>query len=647
MEKEDFIRKQKSTKRGKNLKTLDFIEKIILLNYFHQNNLTSRYTVFTTGIWNLNPYHASYNNSNRILWDGACSAMLFMGLEDILAAEVYKHFLISNPLTQRSETTYIFIYKEPQPHIFMVPPPFYRSPAAIFFLVTNTQEDGTINLHANDFYIYCAFCMPLAVTVTNYQFFPPPDLTSYWNLDIISVFVRDDSSIIVKGMVDELEQTSTCASSPWAVEPDDVGKFKTQFMAQHCPTRMVLVQTVAAYFNFTKSLYYDAWQALNIQLGGTIMIHDEEFGVIPGNIFVSMGSMDIFYCAEEYMVKNSLSKVMDWVAPFDYWIWVLITATLVLSGILITVKYDSINICKLIRDKYFSNLTSLAREFLRQPAPDEKHVVTTMVAVVAFFLLLSYENYITCSLVAPMRRALLHSLRQLVDHGFQLNYPSNELFGANLEDVLGSIDDLSEAEEESTNVRNNKSHLHDEYLAQFCKNFAKELSNLGLENCLQDQMMFQPDIKKMLSQVIAGGKFAIIDLSRRGEFRFVMETALLEKKCYTVDTLSISPEFDKYSIQGQEKVGRLSSYLAVSGISWFWDGLYKSKYILLDIAKELKTVENLDSGMIILKDLELFLLVSVAMLSMTIVVFLMECHDAIGRFCKKMFQKLRHYVLTL
>ncbi|OXA49248.1 hypothetical protein Fcan01_15351 [Folsomia candida] len=424
-----------------------------------------------------------------------------MGIEGIPMETLFRDYLIDYPITLRSTTSYILIYRAQQPNLLSEPLTLYEYPAKVYILRVTIQPNGAIQPSLYYLHVYCALCRVPLVLIEDFQ--PLPQLNPYWDVDNVRVRVIEFQLLGTTGM-------TGCLTSPWTEGYHSVGKRTTNHMAKFCPTHIILVQNVANHYNFTKALHYNLQPGVNVQ-GGYVYLNPRiTFTAIPGIYLSTIGTGDIFYCAGEYVRRGNLSKIGVWVFPFGTWIWVFILATISLSSLSIVGRRD---VYKLPIHGYISNLSILIRELVRQSAPNKRHYIITLVAVIFIFLLLSYENYITSQLVVPMKRPLFRNLKHLLDHGYKLNYPLDlKTISVEIEQWLAPSLGWSDY---------NASQIEGFFYA----NYEEDLKFIGIKKFknIRNQLVFKELTSRNLAEINLHEKYAIVDKSQYTGYKLLME----------------------------------------------------------------------------------------------------------------------------
>ncbi|OXA38706.1 hypothetical protein Fcan01_26598 [Folsomia candida] len=550
--------------------------------------VSSRYTVFFS--WHTSR-HEQFYDRDALLKEGPCSVVLIMGMEGLPLETFFTDYLIDYPITMRPTTSYILIYRAQQPNLLSEPVTLYQYPAKVFLLHVTFLPDGPIQSTLYDLYVYCALCRVPLLPVEDFQ--PLPQLEPYWDLDNVGVRVIE-----------------------W----------------QLLTTNDLTVQNVANHYNFSKALHYNSQPGGNLQGGNVYLNPRETLSAIPGIFLSTIGTGDIFYCAGEYVRRGNLSKIEVWVFPFDAWTWFSILATISFSSLVIVARQ---NVYKLTGHGYMSNLSVLIRELVRQPAPNKRHFIITLVSIVFIFLLLSYENYITSRLVAPMKRPLFRSLAGLLDNGYKLNYP---------QDLKTSAVEIKQWLPPSLGLSDYNESLIEGF---FYANYEEDLKFIGIKNfkTIRNQLIFKALTGRNLAEINLHEKYAIVESQYTG-YKLLMETAFPARKCYTVDRLSKIPIFNVFRMQGQEDYAKLVSYMREAGIHNFWDDLFKFRYSYFyrGVMKVEQFPEIVDTGMITLSDLDASLISVVTLLSAGCTIFLVECRTLMSGIIKVTYQKVRVYV---
>lgn len=242
-----------------------------------------------------------------------------------------------------------------------------------------------IDPHKNERLLFCPFCNPQWKPITH---FVPRSLALQNSWEPVQAEI-----LIDLGAANTLEDNNykaQCPNSPW-MRLNRTAEF---YLILICPYQLVMLQTVAEYFNLTSALKYYSKQHVHRSPQFSVKFFDQfshrfssyEFLL---RIFSGIGGPDLFYCLPTYQERDTLSKFSSWVLPFAKWVCACIALTIGIGSVVILPKDNKLRVAGV-----FDNCCKFLREFVRSPSGS--HVIIRFASAAIMLLIFSYENSITC-----------------------------------------------------------------------------------------------------------------------------------------------------------------------------------------------------------------------------------------------------------
>ncbi|OXA54262.1 hypothetical protein Fcan01_11029 [Folsomia candida] len=414
---------------------------------------------------------------------------------------------------------------------------FYFQSRLFFWNVglASSQKQGSLQLTKNRKYLKCEFCQHDWISTTDYRM-RPKDLEQFHDLQNKIVWVQDASLLAVG------TDTLSCPRSLWMLtSPNPNSGSVTKFMENTCIPEVIIFQEVALHRNISSTLRYQTLTHPRLgkrdlaQLAGVVGFKGGAGSIPPDpKMYNGMQAITLFYCKDGHAFKiggNFISNILVWLESFDFWTWIGFLFVMVTCGLSTVFKMSGLKfkICAFIKSQ-----VRFLRECVRQPDP---YLDATMISFWLVFILIFYENAITCKLLAPNEPSKFESELSMFQEGYTVLH-------------LNRVPHISLADKEITydipllflKIMLNLRRIRDsEFTAESLLNGSVVVGEDGIYDKLKDLV----DLKQSVMEDGTDYYFTIVSMLSP------------HRRCHSFESFGENAMFSSYFLQDQESFGRL------------------------------------------------------------------------------------------